>query len=395
MARKINLLNARNVATITEPGRHSDGGNLYLNVTKTGARSWIFMYRLHGKTRELGLGSAHDVSLKRARELAAAHRSKLAEGVEPTAKRDGAGNVTFGKVADQKIEDMRPGWRSAKHAKQWEDSLKVDAAALRNMPVDGVDTEAVLRVLRPIWTTKSETASRLRSRIELVLDAAKAKGLRSGENPARWRGHLDQLLPKRQRLEKAHHPAMAYSDVPEFMEKLRAMEGTTARALEFCILTAARSGEVLGARREEIDFEAGLWTVPASRMKGGREHVVPLSKRAIEIVRGMPEGEFVFAGRFKGTRLSDMVLFHMLRRQMGVDGVTVHGFRSSFRDWCGDCTHTAREVVEAALAHAVGNATEAAYRRSTALEKRRDLMKAWDTYCGTPPAANVIQFKSA
>jgi hypothetical protein len=277
--RTLNRLNARKVATITEPGRYADGGNLYLNVTdrimkKTGrkleGRSWIFLYRWRGKTREIGLGSERDLSLARARQIAAEHRAKLAEGIEPLAKRDATKGATFGEVADKVIEDMRPGWRSSKHAKQWQDTLTIEAAALRNMPVEDVDTEAVLRVLRPIWTVKNETAVRLRARIERVLAAAEAQGLRSGKNPAIWRNHLDQLLSKRQRLEKKHHAAMPYSDIPAFMERLQAMEGTTARALEFCILTAARSGEVLGARREEFDLEAGLWTVPASRMKGAK-----------------------------------------------------------------------------------------------------------------------------
>jgi integrase len=288
---------------------------------------------------------------------------------------------------------MAPRWRSSKHAKQWEMTLQVHAASLARVPVDQITTEHVLGVLKPLWSTRRETASRLRSRIEHVLDAAKAQGLRSGENPARWRGHLDHLLSGRQRLDRGHYAAMAYADVPAFMEKLRATEGTRARALEFCILTAARTKEVLGAKIEEFDFEAKTWTVPKERMKSGRAHTVPLSDRAAEIVASMPEGAFVFAGRFEGCRLSDNMLHHLLRHKLNVSDATVHGFRSSFRDWVGDRTYYARDLVESALAHAIENQAEASYRRSTAIEKRRKLMRAWETYCCTPPAANVLPFQ--
>jgi integrase len=377
MARTFNRLNARRIATTTKPGRHADGGNLYLAVSESGARSWVFMYRLHGRTKEIGLGSARDLPLARAREIAAGHRAKLAEGLEPVGKRSAVGDSTFGQIAEEVVRSLRPSWRNERHAAQWETTLREYAAPLWRVPVDKITTEHVLTVLRPLWSTRNETASRLRSRIERVLDAAKANGLREGENPARWRGHLDQLLPKKQRLERKHHDAMPYNDLPAFLERLQAFEGVTARALEFCILTASRTNEVLGARRSEFDLVANTWKVPASRMKGGREHIVPLSDRAAKIIASMPEGEFVFPGRFPGSHLSDSMLLHLLTRRMGVDA-TVHGFRSSFRDWCGDCTHHQRETVEAALAHAIENATEAAYRRSTALQKRRDLMKAWE-----------------
>jgi integrase len=288
---------------------------------------------------------------------------------------------------------MRPQWRSEIHARQWETTLREHAAPLLQLPVSQITTEDVLGVLKPLWGDRRETASRVRSRIEAVLDHAKAKGLRQGENPARWRGHLDHLLPRRQKLERKHHAAMPYAEVPAFMEKLRAIEGTAARALEFCILTAARTGEVLKATPGEFDLDATRWVLQAPRMKGGRRHEVPLSPRAVEIVRQMPEGDYVFPGRFPGTRMSDGMLDYLLKKRMNVAGATVHGFRSSFRDWAGDCTNHQRDVVESALAHAIENQTEAAYRRNTAIEKRRDLMKAWEAYCGMPPAANVIPWR--
>jgi integrase len=394
MARTLNRLNARRVATITKPGRHADGGNLYLNISPSGARSWVFLFRWRGKPKEIGLGPAKDVSLARARELAAAHRARIAEGIEPVGKRRASGGSTFGEVADRVVVTLRPQWRSAKHAAQWTVTLKDHAASLRALPVDKITTEDVLAVLKPLWNDKRETANRMRGRIERVLDAAKASGLRTGENPARWRGHLDQLLPKRQRLEQKHLAAMPYSALPAFMERLREREAIAPLALEFCILTAARTGEVLNARRSEIDLGTGLWTVPATRMKGGREHVVPLSPRAMEVVREamiIPGSEHVFAGQKPGKPMSGMSLELTLKR-MGIMDATVHGFRSSFRDWAGDCTHHQRDVVEAALAHAIENRTEAAYRRSSALEKRRELMRLWAEFCENPLSANVIQF---
>jgi integrase len=386
MGRKVNQLNARRVVTITKPGRHADGGNLYLSISGNGGRSWVFMFRWRGKTKEIGFGSARDVTLARARELATEARAKLAEGIAPVSPRSSTEGSTFADVADRLVEAMRPSWRNGKHAKQWEDTLSKEAAPLRSMSVDKITTEEVLAVLKPMWNTKHATASRLRGRIERVLDAAKAQGMRSGENPARWRGHLDQLLPKRQRLAPAHHAAIPYTDLPAFMGELRERDGTAARALEFLILTAARTGEVRFATRQEIDLDAGLWTVPPGRMKGGREHVVPLSPRAVEIVRGMPAGELVFP-------LAKMALDLVLKR-LRPAGATVHGFRSSFRDWAGDCTHHPRDVVEAALAHAISNQVEAAYRRSTAIEKRRRLMDDWARYCAAPQSAEIIPLRS-
>jgi integrase len=271
------------------------------------------------------------------------------------------------------------------------------AGPLRGKPVDTISTEDVLAVLKPIWTERAETASRLRGRIEKVLDAAKAKGHRSAENPARWRGHLDHLLPKPLKLTRGHHPAMAYDEVPRFVGELRTREATAARALEFCILTAARSGEVLGLRRSEVDFEKKVWTVPSDRMKAGREHRVPLSASAISILKDAAKansGDFLFPGQARNRPLSNMAMDMMLRRMKRND-VTVHGFRSSFRDWAGNVSNFPREITETALAHVIGDKAEQAYRRSDALEKRRKLMEAWATYCQPRKGGNVVPLKAA
>ena len=270
-------------------------------------------------------------------------------------------------------------------------TLTVYAGPLRSMPVDVITTEDILAVLKPVWSTKAETASRLRGRIERVLNAAKAKGLRSGENPAAWRGHLENLLPKRQKLTRGHHAAMPYADVPAFVARLRERDAVAALALEFAILTAGRSGEVLGARWSEVDFGARIWTIPPQRMKAAREHRVPLSESAFAILEKLGEArvsEFIFPGQGAGRPLSEMVLRRMLRRD--ADVVTVHGFRSSFRDWAGNETHFPRELAEAALAHVVGDKAEQAYRRSDALEKRRTLMEAWAQWCEPREAADNV-----
>jgi integrase len=393
MARKINRLNTRNIAT-AGPGRHADGGNLFLSVGPSGSRCWVFKFQKGGKVRELGLGSVRDVPLARARQLAAAHRSCLAEGRDPAAERR-AGMLTFGEMADRVITERRSSWRNRRHAKQWEMTLTRYAAPLRRLPIEVVDTNHVLDVLKPLWAGRLATAKRLRARIERVLDAAKALGLRSGENPARWRGHLDHLLPLPPKMERRHHTAMPYEDVPALVARLQGMVGVTALALEFTILTACRTGEVLGARHSEFDLANRLFTIPASRMKGGRPHVVPLSDRAAEIVTSMLHagGDFVFAGRKPGTRLSDTMMVHCLQQTLQVSA-TVHGFRSSFRDWAGDETEFARETIEAALAHAVENKTEQAYRRTTALAKRRELMDDWATFCTTSTSAKILPLRA-
>jgi integrase len=385
-------LTARKVQT-AKPGKYSDGGNLYLIVADTGTRKWVLRFTWRGRAKEMGVGSATSVPLADARERAAEARHKIARGLNPidARKRDG-GIPTFGQMADEVLKALSPGFRNDKHKAQWKSTLETYAAPLRGRPVDAITTDDVLAVLKPIWLEKAETASRVRGRIEKVLDAAKAKGFRDGENPARWRGHLDHLLPRRSKLARPHHPAMPYEVAPEFIRNLREREGTAALALEFCILTAARSGEVLGLRWSEIDFDRAVWTVPPARMKAGREHRVPLSGRAVAILRGLTasnQGEFAFAGRRLNKPLSGMAMDMILRR-MNVTDATVHGFRSSFRDWAGNVSTFPREVIETALSHVVGDQAEQAYRRSDALEKRRQLMEAWASYCeGTANNAMV------
>jgi integrase len=390
-----NHLTARKVET-AKTGKYSDGGNLYLIVSKTGSRKWVLRFTWRGRAKEMGLGSAASVPLTDARENAASARRKIARGLNPIdeRKRDG-GIPTFGEVADDVRKTLSAGFRNEKHKAQWKLTLETHAALLRARPVDTVATDDVLAVLRPIWMTKAETASRVRGRIEKVLDAAKAKGLREGENPARWRGHLDHLLPRPSKLSRGHHAAMPYEDVAVFIGKLRKREATSALALELCILTAARTGEILGMRWPEIDFAKQIWTVPASRMKAGREHRVPLSPRAVAILCQLEKlkvGDFVFPGQKSESPFSGRVL-QMVLRKLGVKNATVHGFRSSFRDWAGNVSNFPREVTESALAHVIGDKAEQAYRRGDALEKRRKLMEAWAAYCEPMASANVVQIR--
>lgn len=406
MARKVNKLSARAVATLDTPGRHSDGGGLYLSISKDGEtvrRRWVLLYRWHGKLKEMGLGPAATVSLAQARELADNWRRELQAGRNPLeareAKRRASQGVrTFGEVAAAFYDAKSQDWRNAKVRAQWMTPLDRYAARLMRMAVNEIGTEDVLAVLQPIWTTKAETASRVRGRIEAVIDAARARGLIAPNeaNPARWRGHLAHLLPKRRKLTRGHHAAMPYREVPAFIVRLREREAVAASALEFLILTAARTSEVLGARWAEIDREAAVWTVPAWRMKGGREHRVPLPDRALEILGSMEKmrtGELVFPSARAGRPLSGMAMEMCLRR-MKVEGVTVHGFRSSFRDWAGDSTQFPRELAEAALAHLAGDETERAYRRGDALERRRKVMQAWAAFCGSSVFTNVLPLRA-
>lgn len=388
-------------------GRHSDGGGLYLNVKPTGSKSWAFMWTASGKRREMGLGAYPAFGLAKARKIAAECRDAVAEGRDPIAERQKEEEPTFGECADKLLASMSSTWRNEKHRDQWSYTLSRkrddDGALVRDgycldlvdRKVSAISTDDVLKVLSPIWTAKAETASRLRGRIERVLDFAKAKGWRTGENPALWRGHLKSILPARQKLQHGHHAAMAYEDVPAFVERVRASEAMAARALELAILTAARSGEVREAVWSEIDLDKALWIVPAARMKAGREHRVPLPARAVELLRELHEartGDLVFPGQRAGRPLSVMAM-DMLLRRMKVD-VTVHGFRSSFRDWCGNETSFPRDLAEQALAHAVGDETERAYRRSDALEKRRKLMDAWASYLAPTPAGKVMKLRT-
>lgn len=386
-AMSLNRLSARKVETIKAAGRYADGGGLYLQVTKTGTKSWLFMYSLRGgKRREKGLGSLASVGLADAREKAAALRSLIADGKDPMHTRvAGADGVpTFGAAATALVDGLEAGWRNEKHRQQWRNTLKTYCGPIWERPVDLVDTTDIVDILRPMWGEKPETASRLRGRIERVLDSAKVNGHRSGDNPARWRGHLALILPSHQKRAKVrHHPAMPYAQVPDFVVGLKKRVSTAGRALEFLIHTAARTGEVIGATWREVDLEAKTWTVPAERMKMGREHVVPLTEPALVVLRAMAvfgtePDKPLFPSR-KDAHLSNMSM-EMLLRRMECDDYTVHGFRSSFRDWAGDKTTFPREVAEAALAHIVGSAVEQAYRRGSALEKRRELMDAWSAF---------------
>jgi integrase len=386
---RINRLNARAVQTLSKHGRHADGGGLYLSISHNGGRRWTFLYQWRGKRIELGFGAARDVSLARARELAAAARGKLAEGINPKEADKPPSVATFAECADRQIAAMRSSWRNATHAHQWEMTLGRYAAPLRSMLVDEITTDDVLAVLQPLWQRVPETANRLRSRIERVLDAAKAQGLRSGENPARWRGHLDQLLAGRKRLEPVHHSAMPYSDIPEFLCELHRHKGVAPLALEFLILTAARTSEVSNARLEEISDTT--WCIPAERMKGGRAHRVPLSPRALAIVDGLRnDSGFLFCGRRGALTIWAM---RDLLRGMAPD-LTVHGFRSTFRDWAAEQTNFSREVCEQALAHLDGSAVERAYRRSDLFEQRRLLMRMWADYCDHGQGAKVIPLRA-
>ncbi len=383
MPRQANRLSARSVAALKKPGRHADGANLYLVVGASGARSWVFFYVIRGRQREMGLGPARDVSLAEARELAAQHRRSVRAGVDPLDARSvDVAKPTFGAFAEEHIKLKGAGWRNEKHRSQWGNTLKTHAGSLSNKRIDQIATADVLAVLKPIWSTKPETASRVRGRIEAVLDAAKAAGLRSGDNPAEWRGHLDQILPKRSKQSRGHHPAMAIDDVPAFMAKLRAAKGIAARALEYTILTAARTSETLEAPWPEPAVDRKLWTIPADRMKAERDHRVPLTARAIEILdemAGLRVSDFVFPGSKRGRPLSNMSMEMVLRR-LGHDDVTVHGFRSTFKDWASERTQFPNELSEMALAHAIGDKTEAAYRRGDLFEKRRTLMDAWASF---------------
>ena len=387
-SRARNKLNVKQVEHLKKIGVHSDGGGLYLRIRKSG-RSWIFIGTVNGKRFEMGLGSVLDVSLAKARDKAQEVRQLALEGRDPRTARDKASKenatrVSFGAFAEQYVAEIEGDFRNPKHRQQWRNTLKTYGKPMAKVPIAHVDTDDVLRCVQPIWRKKPETASRVRGRIEKVLDAAKAKGLRSGENPARLKGHLDVFLKPRRKATVKHHAALPYGEMPTFMSQLRSRDGVAAKALEFAILTAARSGEVRGMTWGEVDLAAKLWTVPAGRMKASEQHEVPLSDAALSVLQvvheeGLKADDVVFPGPSGGS-LSDMTLSAVLKR-MGRD-VTVHGMRSAFRDWAGDTTSFPRDVVEMALAHTVGSATERAYRRGRALDKRRELMTAWASYCG-------------
>ncbi|QGN54162.1 site-specific integrase [Novosphingobium sp. Gsoil 351] len=382
MARTINRLNPLKVKALDAPGLHADGNGLYLSVSKTGAKSWALVYRWRNKRVELGLGPARAVTLAQARERAQDAASLRAQDIDPRQhwRRVEQGAPTFGKVALELIESRDEGWKNTKHRQQWRNTLKTYAAPIWERPIDAVAVDDLVAILSPIWRTKPETASRVRGRIEAVLDAAKVRGLRTGENPAAWRGNLALLMPKPRKGPKKHHDAMAFEDVPAFVARLRKLPGTSSLALELLILTAARTSEILEARWEEFDLDRAIWIVPAERMKAGKEHRVPLSKPAVDLLNSLTRtGPLVFPGADPERPMSNMAMAMLLRR-MKCLGVTVHGFRSSFRDWAGETTTYPREIAEQALAHQVGNEVERAYRRGDALEQRRALMAEWSSF---------------
>ncbi|OBQ96804.1 site-specific integrase [Mesorhizobium sp. AA23] len=373
---------------IDKAGIYSDGDGLFLRVRKGGSRQWFFIYKREGKRTELGLGGygqgTAPVSLALAREKAEALRQRLARGEELGMKPNPSPRtITFEHCMDELLKARAGDWKNSKHKAQWEMTLREYAQPLHALPVADIALGDVKECLLPHWQKRPETADRLRSRIQAVIDYGIAHGWRTAGNPARWRGLLDKVMPKRQKLSRGHHAALAYGDTPKMMAKLRQSSGTAARAVEFLALTATRSGEVRGAKFPEIDTKAKTWTIPAERMKAGKEHVVPLTDRAlalVEIMRQRATSDLVFGGGIEDRPISDTAMTKALRLASPDKAATLHGLRSSFRDWCGDCTSFERDVAEAALAHTIRDKTEAAYRRNTALEKRRELMAAWEAY---------------
>ncbi|MFD1195708.1 tyrosine-type recombinase/integrase [Seohaeicola saemankumensis] len=405
-----------------KPGRHADGDGLHLLVKKTGSRSWVYRFMLDGNARDVGLSrcpeamellrrsGGEELTLAQARDVAAIYRMKVKAGIDPLAEREEAAakaaaakqaqqvaSVTFKATAEAYIEANEDNWRNAKHRQQWKNTLETYAYPfIGEMPVAEVDTPHVLTVLEPIWKAKPETAGRVRGRIEAILDAAKVRGYRKGENPARWRGHLSQILPARTRLSRGHHKAAPYAEIPDILRQLRTRKAVAALALEFTILTAARTGEAIGATWAEIDLDKAVWTIPASRMKASREHRVPLPDRAMAILEAVRKlgSPWVFPGA-RGGQMSGMAMAMLLRRMKSE--VTVHGFRSSFRDWAAECTGYPHEVCEMALSHSIGNKVEAAYRRGDLFEKRRRLMAEWADFCagGSAVSGEVVPLRAA
>lgn len=404
---KIDLLSATKVKSLKKPGDYLDGRGLYLQVRNQSSKSWILKYSMRKRAREMGLGSAFDFDLADARDMRDRYRKLVKLGVDPiehrkteTAERaaEKAKAVTFKDAATRYIAANRSGWKNIKHASQWEATLKAYAyPTIGALPVQAIDTALLMKVLEPIWSTKPETASRVRGRIESVIAAAKARGEFKGENPATWKGHLDKLLPKTSKVRSVeNHAALPYADLPAFVIELHMREGIAASALEFLILTAARTGEVLGATWDELDLRKSVWTIPDERMKNGKEHQVPLSAPAVAVLERLSKitngGNYVFFGQSIGRSLSNMALLVLLRRMKRHD-ITSHGFRSTFRDWAADRGYQ-DAVAEAALAHTVPDAVVAAYRRTTFFELRKQMMDDWATFATSDPtrSADVLTF---
>ncbi len=405
MGRTLNRLPPNAPNKKTEPGLYADGGGLYLQITNAGVKSWLFRFTLDGKARAMGLGACHAVTLADARDRATKCRKLLTEGLDPIQSRNdenakarlaAAKVMTFKQCAEAYIESHKAGWRNEKHKWQWQNTLeRFVYPKLEDISVQDVDVALVKKILEPIWTSKTETATRVRGRIESILDWATASEYRKGENPARWRGHLENLLPRPSKVRKVvHHAALPYAEIGDFIATLRKQEGIAALALEFLILTAGRTSEVIGATWKEINLKEEIWTIPADRIKAGRQHRVPLSSRALAILKTMQSmkaenTDYIFPGLKQSRPLSNTAMLMLLRR-MNRDDLTSHGFRSSFRDWCAEQSHYPREVAEAALAHVIGDKTEAAYRRGDLFDKRRQMMDAWARYCIMPKSKEVV-----
>lgn len=406
MARQVNRLTVLKVKAIKAPGRSADGGGLYLYVSQTGNRSWVFRYRdrITGKLRDKGLGPLLDVTLEKARDLAANCRTALRDGKDPidqkrqeriAAQVERSSQVTFSDCVTRYIKAHEGSWRNAKHAAQWASTIDTYAADLKPPPVSAIDVGHVLGVLEPIWATKTETATRVRQRIEAVLDWATARRYRKGENPARWRGHLQKLLPAPAKLKNIQHrAALPYPDAPALMRELAAMNTLAAVALRLQVLTATRPGEACAARWEEMDLAAGVWTIPATRMKAHREHRVPLAPELLRSLNNLARDDSGFL--FPGKPTRSITTAATLKLLQGLrPGLTTHGFRSTFRDWAAEQTAYSGEVVEAALAHAIKDKTEAAYRRTDLLDRRKLLMTDWERYCSSSKAAeNVVPIRT-
>jgi integrase len=403
IARREKRLSALSASRESEPGLYPDGKGLYLRIGPSGAKSWIFRFRAGGKRRDMGLGAYPAITLAEARQKAEECRKSRTSGIDPVETRkaqvmaqrlEDAKAVTFREAAERYIAAHSAGWRNSKHAAQWPSTLETYVyPVFGHLPVDAIDTNLVLKVLEPIWTTKTETATRVRGRIESVLGWAKSYGLRTGENPALWRGHLSNLLAPRSKVHRIkHHAALNYAEIGTFMERLRRQDGISPRALEFAILTATRTSETIEATWDEIDLTKAMWTLPGERMKAGVEHRVPLSNAAMAVLNAMREvrqNEFVFPGFRRGRPLSNMALLKTLER-MKLPDLTTHGFRSTFRDWAAERSNFPSEVVEMALAHTISNKVEAAYRRGDLFQKRRKLMEAWANYCDAAEQGNVV-----
>jgi integrase len=403
MARTIGKLTALAVDKAKRRGYYGDGGGLFLQVSASGSKSWVFRFKDAGQLHEMGLGATHTIGLAEAREKARECRRLRLDGIDPIEARKVARAqarlaavtaTTFKDCAERYIASYGAGWRSRAHAAQWPSTLgRYVFPVFGSLPVQAINVGLVLKALEPIWTAKPETANRVRGRIESVLDWATARGYRQGENPARWRGHLENLLPGKSKVRRVkHHAALPYAEIGEFMPQLKQQDGVAARALEFTILTAARTGEVIGATWSEINFVERLWVVPAERMKSGREHRVPVSDAALAILEQMQairQGDFVFAAGKARRPISNMTMMMTLRR-MGRGDLTVHGFRSSFRDWAAERTDFPSEVAEMALAHTVSGKVEAAYRRGDLYQKRRELMDAWAEFCSSKSTAGRV-----